>query len=95
MREAKAGGGDGSSGGFSGAGPCTSGQYSFQEDTGATPGLQLVEGVMKASVPSIYGPPYVDRIWLSVYYNKIPIYPIFYLLNGECVWRAWGTCRDM
>ena len=28
-----------------------------------------------------YSPPKVDRIWLWVYYNKIPIYPIFYLLN--------------
>ena len=25
-----------------------------------------------------YSPPKVDRIWLWVYYNKIPIYPIFY-----------------
>ena len=23
----------------------------------------------------------VDRIWLWVDYNKIPIYPVFYLLN--------------
>ena len=28
-------------------------------------------------------PPCVDRIWLWVYYNKIPIYPIFYLLKGD------------
>ena len=27
--------------------------------------------------------PQVDRIWLWVYYNKIPIYPIFYLLQGD------------
>ena len=27
--------------------------------------------------------PEVDRIWLWVYYTKIPIYPIFYLLNGD------------
>ena len=26
----------------------------------------------------------VDRIWLWVYYNKIPIHPIFYLLKGDC-----------
>ena len=32
-----------------------------------------------------YIPPYVDRIWLWVYYNKIPIYPIFYLLKGGCI----------
>ena len=30
-----------------------------------------------------YSPPQVDRIWLCVYYNKIPIYPIFYLLKGD------------
>ena len=30
--------------------------------------------------PAIYSPPLrVDRIWLRVYYNKIPTYPIFYL----------------
>ena len=28
-------------------------------------------------------PPLVDRIWLWVYYHKIPIYPIFYLLKGD------------
>ena len=28
-------------------------------------------------------PPQVDRIWLWVYFNKIPIYPIFYLLKGD------------
>ena len=31
--------------------------------------------------PKPYSPSKVDRIWLWVYYNKIPIYPIFYLLN--------------
>ena len=31
-----------------------------------------------------YSPPKVDRIWLWVYDNKIPIYPIFYLLKGDC-----------
>ena len=30
-----------------------------------------------------YRPPYVDRIWLWVDYNKIPMYPIFYLLKGD------------
>ena len=30
-----------------------------------------------------YSPPEVDRIWLWVYYNKSPIYPIFYLLKGD------------
>ena len=28
-------------------------------------------------------PPKVDRIWLWVYYNKIPIYSICYLLKGD------------
>ena len=28
-------------------------------------------------------PPYVDRVWLRVYYYKIPINPIFYLLKGD------------
>ena len=27
--------------------------------------------------------PEVDRIWLWVYCNKIPIYPVFYLLKGD------------
>ena len=30
-----------------------------------------------------YNPPYVDRIWLWVYYDKIPIYPMFYLPKGD------------
>ena len=30
-----------------------------------------------------YSPPEVDRILLWVCYKKIPIYPIFYLLNGD------------
>ena len=30
-----------------------------------------------------YSPPYVDRIWFWVYYNKVPIYPIFYLLKED------------
>ena len=32
---------------------------------------------------TIYSPPEVDRIWLWVYDNKMPIYPIFYLLKGD------------
>ena len=35
------------------------------------------------NVAKEYSPPQVDRIWLWVYYNKIPIYPIFYLLNPK------------
>ena len=30
-----------------------------------------------------YSPPEVDRTWLWVYYKKIPIYPIFYLLKAD------------
>ena len=30
-----------------------------------------------------YSSPEVDRIWLWVYYTKIPIYSILYLLNGD------------
>ena len=32
-----------------------------------------------------YSPPKVDRIWLWVHYEKIPIYPIFYLLKGDYI----------
>ena len=35
------------------------------------------------SNPKPFSPPEVDRIWLWVYYNKIPLYPIFYLLEGD------------
>ena len=28
----------------------------------------------------------LNRIWLWVSYNKIPIYPIFYLLKGNILW---------
>ncbi|CAE7478429.1 CIPK11 [Symbiodinium natans] len=41
-----AGGGDGSSGGFSGAGPCTSGQYSFQDGSWQILAGQEAKGVM-------------------------------------------------
>ena len=30
-----------------------------------------------------YSFPQVDRIWFWVYFKKIPIYPIFYLLKGD------------
>ena len=32
-----------------------------------------------------FRPSFVDRIWLWVHYNEIPIYPIFYLLEGDCI----------
>ena len=39
-----------------------------------------------------YSPPYVDRIWLWVYYDEIPIYPIFYLLEGDYIQvDSWFT----
>ena len=28
-----------------------------------------------------YSPPEVERVWLTVYCNKVPIYPIFHLLG--------------
>ena len=31
----------------------------------------------------VYGPLLVDRLWLWVKFNKIPIYSIFYLLKGD------------
>ena len=31
----------------------------------------------------VYSRPQVDRIWLWVYFSKIPICPIFYLLKGD------------
>ena len=36
----------------------------------------------------VYSPPEVDRIWLWAYYNKIPIYPIFYLPQGTTGFSA-------
>ena len=35
------------------------------------------------SAAHTYSPPEVDRIWLRVYHNKIPIYPIFYRLKRD------------
>ena len=37
-----------------------------------------------------YSPPSVDRKWLWVYYNKIPICPMFYLLERDYHCRAQG-----
>ena len=39
-----------------------------------------------------------DRIWLWVYYNKIPIYPKFYLLKGDYPYKGLPTghlCGDL
>ena len=42
-----------------------------------------------------YSTSQVDRIWLLVYYNKIPIYPILYLLKGDCiVWEVGFRARS-
>ena len=30
-----------------------------------------------------FNPPQIDGIWLWVYYNTIPIYPILYVLKGD------------
>ena len=35
-----------------------------------------------------HSPPQVDRIWPWVCYNKIFIYPIFYLLKGDYMVRV-------
>ena len=31
----------------------------------------------------VYSPPYVDRTWLWVVHNEIPIYPVFYVRKGD------------
>ena len=36
--------------------------------------------------PEPYSPPQVARIWLWVYHQKIPLYPIFYLRKGDYTW---------
>ena len=35
-----------------------------------------------------------DRIWLWVYYNKIPIYPIFYPLKGDYTPKRAASSRN-
>ena len=42
------------------------------------------------AVTNTYSPPQVERIWLWVYYNKIPIQPIFYLLKGAYIAKTIG-----
>ena len=39
--------------------------------------------VLGLGCPGNYCPALVDRIWLWVHYNKIPIYPVFYLLKRD------------
>ena len=41
-----------------------------------------------------YSPPEVARIWLWVYYNKVPIYPIFYLLKGGYRALGFGAAQE-
>ena len=36
----------------------------------------------------VYNPPSADTIWLWVYSDKIPIYPIFYLFKGD--YNSWS-----
>ena len=40
-------------------------------------------GILIADKDPVYSPPSVDRIWLWVCYNKIPIYPRFYPLKED------------
>ena len=42
-----------------------------------------------------YSPPAVERIWLWMSSNKIPIYPIFYLFNGNYVSSAASLAAAM
>ena len=44
---------------------------------------------------SSYNPPQVNGIWLWVYYNKIAVYPIFYLLKGDYIIEMWGYVGDL
>ena len=51
----------------------------------------------RAKACRVYSHPEVDRIWLWVYYNEIPIYPIFYLLKGHYRAESSGAkahCRS-
>ena len=64
--------------------------------------VTMILGVL-SRIPWGYSPPKVDRIWLWVYYNKIPIYRIFYLPEGDYSFeklshsriarRKWGDLR--
>ena len=67
--------------------------------------IKLSAGSLKAEAESGFQdvaglwcivPPSVDRIWLWVCYNKIPIYPIFYLLRRDTTSRDhWSVLRDV
>ena len=46
--------------------------------------VQATDLICGLQVGKRYSPPLVGGIWLWVYYNKIPIYPIFFLLKGDC-----------
>ena len=56
-------------------------RYDFRE------GLPTISNTsprfMAVGILSRYSPPEVERIWLWVYYNKNPIYAIFYLAKGD------------
>ena len=52
-------------------------------------------GVTKGDSRSLeYSPSLVRRMWLWVYYNKVPIYPIFYLRKGDYVAYSVYDCRS-
>ena len=44
---------------------------------------QRCPGAHGLGILHTYRPPQVDRIWLWVYYNRIPIYITFYLPEGD------------
>ena len=39
--------------------------------------------------------PYVDIIWLWVYYNKTPIYLTFYILKGDYTLVLSTLCKGV
>ena len=65
--------------------PCSRGPVPLTALMGVSPSMGSVSrpAITTCAAPEPYSPPEVDRIWLWVYHNKIPIYPIFYLLKGD------------
>ena len=45
----------------------------------------MLSGGRRHEHSGIYSSPQVDTMWLRVYYNKISIYLIFYLLKGDYI----------
>ena len=54
---------------------------SYMNFISAKPEISLVDRLVVGS--GGYNPPYENRIWLWVYHNKIPRYPILSLLKGD------------